>query len=72
MIDHNSIGEGFDPTTLAFYAKEAPIYAASGKAGEFRLLTEFLDRLKPGASILELGCGRRARRSVHAVTRFSC
>lgn len=47
----------FDPATLAFYAKEAPIYTASGPDGASRHLPAFLDRLSPGARILELGCG---------------
>jgi SAM-dependent methyltransferase len=49
-IDH-------DPATLTFYAQEAPTYTASGKSGEFKHLSRFLDRLVPVASILELGCG---------------
>jgi SAM-dependent methyltransferase len=48
---------GFDPATLAFYGTEAPVYTASDKSGEARHLEGFLARLKPGASILELGCG---------------
>jgi SAM-dependent methyltransferase len=48
---------GFDPATLDFYAKEAPTYAASGPKGASRHLQPFLDRLRPGALILELGCG---------------
>lgn len=51
------MAEAFDPATLAFYASEAPVYTASGKAGEARHLEAFLDRLNPGAEILELGCG---------------
>lgn len=51
------MGEAFDPATLAFYAAEAPVYTASGKDGSFRHLEPFLERLAPGASILELGCG---------------
>lgn len=47
----------FDPATLAFYAAEAPIYAASGPGGASRHLAGFLTRLSPGARILELGCG---------------
>ena len=47
----------FDPATLAFYAKEAPDYAASGPGGIGRHLEPFLERLPAGASILELGCG---------------
>lgn len=48
---------GFDPATLAFYSVEAPVYTASGKDGISRHLDAFLDRLTPGARILELGCG---------------
>lgn len=47
----------FDPTTLAFYASEAPVYAASGPGGIGRHLDPFLERLAAGALILELGCG---------------
>lgn len=48
---------GFDAATLAFYAAEAPVYAASGPSGVSRHLDAFLDRLPQGAAILELGCG---------------
>ena len=51
------MGEAFDPATLAFYAAEAPVYTASGKDGISRHIEGFLDRLVPGARILELGCG---------------
>ncbi len=47
----------YDPATLAFYAKEAPIYSASGPKGTARHLSAFLEKLSPGARILELGCG---------------
>lgn len=47
----------FDPATLAFYASEAPDYAASGPGGIGGHLDPFLERLAPGALILELGCG---------------
>lgn len=47
----------YDPATLAFYAKEAPVYTASGPYGVARHLPAFLDRLPPHARILELGCG---------------
>lgn len=47
----------FDPATLAFYASEAPDYAASGPGGIGRHLDPFLERLAPGALVLELGCG---------------
>lgn len=46
-----------DAATLAFYAEEAPAYAANGSGGASRHLAEFLERLTPGACILELGCG---------------
>jgi len=47
----------FDAETLAFYASEAPDYAASGPGGIGRHLDPFLERLFPGALVLELGCG---------------
>ena len=47
----------FNAATLAFYASEAPDYAASGPGGIGRHLEPFLERLPPGGSILELGCG---------------
>ena len=47
----------FDPATLAFYANEAPDYAASSPGGIGRHLDGFLERLAPGSLILELGCG---------------
>jgi SAM-dependent methyltransferase len=47
----------FDPATLAFYAVEAPNYAANGPGGVGRHLEPLLERLTPGAHILELGCG---------------
>jgi SAM-dependent methyltransferase len=45
-----------DERTLRFYADEAPAYAAK-EWGEHSHLAAFLDRLEPGAHILELGCG---------------
>lgn len=47
----------FDAATLAFYAHEAPAYAAGGPGGIGRHLDGFLDRLAEGALVLELGCG---------------
>ena len=47
----------FDESTLRFYAKEAPVYTASGPGGTSKHLSAFLDRLDAGARILELGCG---------------
>ena len=46
-----------DPATLRFYDREAPVYAASGPGGTSRHLAGFLARLRPGARVLELGCG---------------
>lgn len=46
-----------DAATLAFYQREAPKYTLSGAEGHSRHLDTFLDRLKPGSKILELGCG---------------
>jgi SAM-dependent methyltransferase len=47
----------YDAATLAFYTKEAATYAAKGWDGLNHDLTVFLNRLPPGARILELGCG---------------
>lgn len=58
----------FDPVTLEFYAREAPDYAASGPGGIGRHLDGFLDRLAPGSSILELGCGS-GRDAAHMTAR---
>lgn len=46
-----------DPATLAFYEREAPRYTLNAAQGPSRHLDAFLDRLTPGAHILELGCG---------------
>lgn len=46
-----------DEQTLAFYQQAAPRYTISGREGPARFLDAFLDRLAPGARILELGCG---------------
>ena len=55
MSDRND--SAFDPATLRFYSDEAPVYSASGPRGASRHLAKFLDLLKPGSRILELGCG---------------
>lgn len=47
----------FDARTLSFYDVQAETYVASGPGGTSRFLSSFLDRLDPGAHILELGCG---------------
>lgn len=46
-----------DPATLAFYEREAPRYTESFGRLPSRHLDAFLDRLTPGARVLELGCG---------------
>lgn len=43
--------------TIAYYEKAAPHYTVSTAQDRPRHLDPFLDRLEPGASILELGCG---------------
>ena len=56
MSDENS-DTPYDAATLAYYSAAAPVYTASGPQGASRHLASFLDRLKPGSKILELGCG---------------
>jgi SAM-dependent methyltransferase len=46
-----------DSATLRFYTEMAATYSASGPGGASRHLSSFLERLAPGARILELGCG---------------
>jgi SAM-dependent methyltransferase len=46
-----------DPGTLRFHAETAQVYIASGPGGVSRGLPSFLQKLQPGARILELGCG---------------
>ena len=46
-----------DEETLAFYAREASTYAARAREPYSSRLPDFLAALKPGAKILELGCG---------------
>lgn len=55
-----------DPATIAFYDREAPNYTLSFAQSHGRFLDGFLDRLEPGAQILELGCGggRDAQRMI--------
>lgn len=46
-----------DPDTIAFYQERAPHYVLKfGQTHSYQLDT-FLDRLTPGARVLELGCG---------------
>ncbi|MDP4575578.1 class I SAM-dependent methyltransferase [Qipengyuania sp. G39] len=46
-----------DPATIAFYETNAPRYTLGFGQAPSRHLKSFLDRLKPGAHVLELGCG---------------
>lgn len=46
-----------DAATLAFYEREAVAYAARREAGDHPHLDRFIERLGPGAAVLELGCG---------------
>lgn len=46
-----------DPATYEFYQSGAPFFSASSACGPSRHLDAFLDRLSPGARLLELGCG---------------
>jgi SAM-dependent methyltransferase len=46
-----------DAVTLAYYEANAPHFTLSFDQAPSRHLDAFLDRLKPGAHILELGCG---------------
>src|SRR5258706_12005711 len=49
--------QAHDPETLAFYDREASVYAARTQDWSLTRLHDFLDRLAPKARILELGCG---------------
>ena len=46
-----------DPATLEFYTTRAPHYTFSFAQSHSPPLDAFLDRLQPGARVLELGCG---------------
>lgn len=46
-----------DAATIAYYEANAPHYTFSFGQAPSRHLDAFLNRLKPGAHILELGCG---------------
>lgn len=46
-----------DPDTIAFYQARAPHYTFTSAHAHSRQLDPFLDRLEPGARVLELGCG---------------
>ena len=46
-----------DAATIAYYQANAPHYTLSFGQAPSRHLDTFLDRLEPGAHVLELGCG---------------
>ena len=46
-----------DDQTLGFYAEEASAYAGRDRLAEHRRIDPFVAKLKPGARVLELGCG---------------
>ena len=46
-----------DPATLDYYRRSGPLFTLSTAQGPSRDLDGFLDRLAPGAQVLELGCG---------------
>lgn len=46
-----------DPDTIAFYQKRAPHWVFHSGERCSHQLDAFLDRLPPGAAVLELGCG---------------
>lgn len=47
----------FDPATLRYYQETAATYAGSGAGGQNRFLADFMATLRPGARVLDLGCG---------------
>lgn len=46
-----------DPATIAFYQERAPHWVFHSGEHHSHQLDAFLDRLTPGARVLELGCG---------------
>lgn len=53
----NDDGQPYDPATINFYSRTAETYTASGAGGESQHLSAFLEQLRPGAHVLDLGCG---------------
>ena len=49
--------DAHDDATLAFYANEARGYAERARSQHHPKLQAFVDKLTPGARVLELGCG---------------
>lgn len=50
-------GGSIDPATFEFYTRRAPHFTHGSGAAHSAALDAFLDRLNPGARVLELGCG---------------
>lgn len=50
-------GDSTDPATIAFYQARAPHWVFHSGEHHSHQLDAFLDRLPPGAAVLELGCG---------------
>ena len=46
-----------DPATFDFYQSQAPFFSLDPSISHSRHLDGFLDRLEPGARVLEIGCG---------------
>lgn len=55
--DGASGGASTDPDTVAFYQARAPHWVFHSGEAHSHQLDAFLDRLPPGAAVLELGCG---------------
>lgn len=52
-----SLGLSTDPETIAFYQARAPHWVFHSGERHSHQLDAFLDRMTPGAAVLELGCG---------------
>lgn len=60
-----------DPATLAWYEANAARYSNDFRTAHSRYLDGFLDRLTPGARVLELGCGGGRDAAHMAARRFA-
>lgn len=47
----------FDAQTLDYYVEVAPTYRGAGKGGQNRFLDRFVERIKKGSRVLDVGCG---------------
>lgn len=57
LLAFSGNGRPVDSQTLAFYQSRAPHYVLKFGHSHSYQLDDFLDRLPPGARVLELGCG---------------